>query len=151
MKNVAISPKGDAIASAGTDGTLRLWKPPVATKLLPGGEMAVDVVALSSDRALIALGGAAGGSQTIVIRNVATGAVIATLLGHDGPISALAFSADKSKLASGSADKTARVWNLADQKFPEIAKFAGHTAAISAVAFTADGDARRFPQPPTIR
>lgn len=139
VRDVAISPKGDLIASAGADGTLRLWKPPVATKVLPGGEMTVEVAALTGDRTLIALGGVAGGTQSIVVRNVASGAVIATLLGHEGPLTAVAFSADKTKLISGSADKTARVWNLADPKFPEIAKFVGHTAAISAVAFSADG------------
>jgi WD40 repeat protein len=139
VSDVAVSSKGDAIISAGADGTLRLWKLPVAPKLLAGGELAVDVAVASQDASLVAVAGVAGGAPTIVVRNASTGAVVATLLGHEGAVTALAFSVDKTKLISGSADKTARVWNLADPKFPEISKFAGHAGAVTAVALSADG------------
>lgn len=139
VRDVAISAKGDQLISAGDDGTVRIWKLPVAAKTLAGSALPVAVAAFTADGSLVASAGTAGGKPTIVVRDTASGAVKATLLGHEAAVTSLAFSADKKKLLSGSADKTARVWNLADPKFPETAKFVGHAAAVSAVAFSADG------------
>ncbi len=78
-----------------------------------------------------------GGRPAILIRDAQTGARLAELLGHEAAISSLAFSADQRRLVSGSADKTARVWDLADNKFPELMKLA-HPVEVTAVAFNAD-------------
>ncbi len=56
--------------------------------------------------------------------------------GHTGVIHALAFSADEQVLATGSADKTVRLWERGKEK----EKFrGGHAAEVLAVALTPDG------------
>ena len=48
----------------------------------------------------------------IHVWSVQTGQLLDRLSGHEGPVSALAFAPDGSTLASGSWDKTARLWNI---------------------------------------
>ncbi len=71
-----------------------------------------DVVAFSPDGRTLAR---AGDSQDPSIRlfDVASGRERRRLTGHDGPVLALAFSADGRWLISGSADTTALVWDVA--------------------------------------
>lgn len=96
-------------------------------------ESAPTAVAQSADGTLLALAAAVGGRPAVIVKRVDTGRTTATLLGHDGPITALAFSPDGARLVSGSVDRTARVWTLADAV--QQAAFIGHAAEIRAVAF----------------
>ena len=57
--------------------------------------------------------------------------------GHEGEVTVVAVSPDGKLLASGSADNTVRLWDLATAK--ELFVLKGHTAAITALAFTPDG------------
>ena len=120
---VAIHANGLQAASGAADGQIALWKLDAAEpKPLPGDNgIAATVAAVSLDGKQLALGGVADGKPVIFVRDIASGNVTKTLPGHEGAITALAFSADNTKLISGSADKTSRVWNLADGK--EAAKF----------------------------
>ena len=60
-----------------------------------------------------------------------------TLRGHNGAIVSIAFSPDAKFLASGSADKTVKVWDLLKSK--EHATFAGHVKGVACVSFSPDG------------
>src|SRR5438876_3907563 len=60
-----------------------------------------------------------------------------TLRGHSGWISSLAYSPDGKRLASGSADKTVKIWTIPSGE--ETATLRGHTDYVSSVAISPDG------------
>ena len=59
------------------------------------------------------------------------------LRGHTDSVFALAFSPDGKVLASGSFDKTIKLWDVATGK--EVRTFTGHTKDVVSVAFSPDG------------
>jgi serine/threonine protein kinase len=60
-----------------------------------------------------------------------------TLMGHSGEVNSLAFSRDRITLASGSDDKTIKIWNLNNKK--EIRTLKGHSNTVYSVAISLDG------------
>jgi WD40 repeat protein/serine/threonine protein kinase len=60
-----------------------------------------------------------------------------TLEGHAGWVSSVAFSPDGQRLASGSSDKTLKVWDSATGK--ELFALKGHGGVVTSVAFSPDG------------
>jgi hypothetical protein len=100
----------------------------------------VNTVAFSPDGALVAAGlgdpyEATSGS--VLVWSVESGELLATLEGHTGGVTALAFSPAAPVLASGSADNTVRLWNLDD--YTPLAALSGAADWIRALAFAPDG------------
>jgi len=61
------------------------------------------------------------------------------LKAHRTWITALAFNSDGTLLASGSVDKTAKLWQVSEEtQFEEQQTFLGHNSTIAAVAFSPD-------------
>jgi WD40 repeat protein len=137
---LAFRPDGKHIVAGAADGSVSVWNLEVSptAPLAPAGDAVPTVVVTSRDGKLLAASGVIGGRPAIVVRELPAGTVVHTLLGHEAGVTALAFSNDGKQLVSGSADKTARVWDLTDAKFPELTRFAGHGAAVGGVAFNAD-------------
>ncbi|KKA29061.1 hypothetical protein TD95_002194, partial [Thielaviopsis punctulata] len=105
--------KGNVLFTASLDGSIRAWdliryrnfRTFTAPTRLSFSCMAVDpsgevVAAGSLD------------SFDVHIWSVQTGQLLDRMAGHEGPVSALAFTPDGSHLVSGSWDRTARIWSI---------------------------------------
>lgn len=64
-------------------------------------------------------------------------ACLQTLEGHGGSVTSVAFSADGQRLASGSRDKTVKIWDAATGACVQTLE--GHSGWVRSVAFSADG------------
>ncbi|UJW30100.1 hypothetical protein L3Q67_33505 [Saccharothrix sp. AJ9571] len=113
LSGLAVSAGGAKVASAGFDGTVRIWdragdafgtQPAV---LVTGGP--VTGIDFSPDDRLLATVGA-GGAATLW--EVGSGAPQRTLPGHSGNVNAVAFG-PSGQLATGGDDGTVRLWEPA--------------------------------------
>jgi WD40 repeat protein len=137
VHSLALHPLLPQLISAGADGTIRVWQLPAKPTVTAGTPTTVQAAALSADKTLLAIAATIANKPTIQIRNTSNGQVTATLVGHTGAITSLGFSPDKTRLISGSADKTARIWTVASPT-AEPVLLEGHTAAVTAVAFASN-------------
>src|SRR5260370_21531592 len=65
--------------------------------------------------------------------------VVATLKGHTEALYAVAFSPDGRLIATGSFDKTVRLWDLSGKEIRTLNGPAGHQNLVLAVTFTRNG------------
>jgi eukaryotic-like serine/threonine-protein kinase len=78
----------------------------------------------------------------VLVFDLERGAPLQVLEGHARWVVALAFSADSRRLATGSLDETARLWELEEGGSPRYRQsrtLEGHTRCVSSVAFSPDG------------
>lgn len=75
--------------------------------------------------------------DAILIRDAASGAILERYLGHRGSVRALALAPDGTRLASAGADRTVRLWDLADGANTLVLR--DLTGDLSALAYSVDG------------
>jgi len=81
-------------------------------------------------------------AQSSLVNTLTTTRYAGTLISHNGPVSAVAFSpADRNMLVTGSGDGTVILWNVTDltRPHPLGPPLTGHSSLVSAVAFAPDG------------
>jgi WD40 repeat protein len=133
---MAISPDGTWLATAGHDGTARIWDAATGKQqaILAGHIGAVHGVASSPDGTWLATASSDG---TVRTWDPVTGMQRAILTGHSNWVNAVAVAPDGSCLATASHDLTVRIWDAAARVQRVI--LIGHTGWVYGVAFSPDG------------
>jgi polar amino acid transport system permease protein len=152
-----LSDDGTTLAVVGEDGAVRVWD-------LASGQEVQSIGPGDNDRAAVALNAdgtlvAAGDGVNVKVWSVETGELVQELvgyckdealatqkecedaeqdwLGHGKEVTALAFNPDGDILASGSADTTIVLWELAGGEVAGTAE--GHWAAVTTMVFDQGG------------
>ncbi len=136
INDVAVSPDGRTIVSAGKDGTLAHWNLRTGDRLdvIHAHDAEVNAVAYRPDGAVVAT---ASADRTIRLWTAEGSECLGTLLGHQDRVVDLVFSPDSAVLVTSSVDGTIRLWDtLATASVPTLR---GHTHDVHDLAFNSDG------------
>ena len=128
------------LISGGGDNTLRAWDVTTGTQRWKKdvGDEVFAVVLPSHDPNFIAYGGS--GNPDIRMRYSDDGDWRGEVEGHTGPVISLAFKPNSYLLASGSWDKTIRIWDVRDKSnLRHVRTLRGHTDWLMSVAWSPDG------------
>jgi WD40 repeat protein len=122
------------VVVAGADTGLYVWDATTGRTLARVHEEAVEA-AVSPDGKLVAFGGE---RHRIQLLSPATGRVSRTLARFPSAhLTSVQFSRDGRRLAAGTDDGAARIWDVRSGKL--LDQFEGHTCCVSDVSFNPDG------------
>ena len=140
---LAFSPDGTLLLSGSRDKTVRVWNvadgeltctflehkgPVVAVATIPNTPLVLSSV--SNPR----------GNTGILIWNMRTCRPEGILKGHQGAVYALAVSSDGRTAASGSQDRTVKIWDIAAANLVKtLGEPDGHEGSVRGVAISSDG------------
>ena len=133
INSVNFSPNGKQLATAGEDGTIRLWN-------LEGKQLAkfhshqeeVQSVSFSPDGKQLATSGHDGTARLWDLK----GKQLAKFQEHQGLVWRVVFSPDGKELATAGVDGTIRLWNLKGQ---QLAQFKDDHGGFTSISFSPNG------------
>ena len=133
--SLGFSASGRLVASGNSDGDIRIWDVESGTELptIKKGYSS-DIITLSADNKMLAQVIEEG--KSIRLWDTANETTVKALSGHTDDINTVVFSPDSKILASGSNDKTIRLWDLQNG---EVKILQGHTESVGAIAFHPSG------------
>lgn len=137
----AFTPDGRLVVTAATNGAADVWDVKTGNLVATLHEQQsgpVRIASFSSDgRSLMTDSYSAVQVWTLDPSVVASLDAADVLRGHEGQVNSVVFSPDGSKLATASADKTVRVWDV--RTGATLLTLRGHDADVMSVAFAPDG------------
>lgn len=125
------------LASAGTDGSVRVWELSSRRELTDAGsghQAPVTSVVFLDDGQMLASGSF---DKSVKVWEVPAGRIRMNFTGHGGAITSVSYSSVLKNLASGSYDGTAKLWDTAANK--ELGTLTGQMGPVTSVAFSPDG------------
>lgn len=135
---IVFSPDGESVLTVSTANRhvveiFNLETQDITQRFATDGESIGDL-AFSPDGRYVA---ASTSDNTVWVWDIASGAVITRLIGHDDLINAVSFSPDGQSIVTASHDRTARVWDVA--RGQERRRLIGHRLEVWSAVYSPDG------------
>lgn len=140
ISSVCFAPDGLTMASASSDGLIKLWDTTThrETRTIANRDALYDIEYSPDGKFLAAaLGAKFGNTSSLMLWDIDAHQPATTFGAHTTRLFEIVFSPDGTHIACACWDHTVTVWDRAAQT--QIATLEGHTGSVSSVIFSADG------------